>query len=209
MSERYSSYLSPKLEVRTVFGGTHYGSFATEPINAGEVLAVWGGEVMTLEQVKTQSQLMIMLSIQVEEDAFMVSTYPSPGDRINHSCDPNAWIEGQIVLVARRDIAAGEEVCFDYATCDGTNYDEFDCQCGSPLCRGRVTGDDWQIPELQERYRGHFMPYLQRRIDRLKMDQVMSAAAQAERRQRRIIRLPSSAFQKNERYLRTARRRIR
>ena len=39
------------------------------------------------------------------------------------------------------------------------------CQCGGPDCRGRITGNDWQLPDLWERYRGHFSPYLQRRID--------------------------------------------
>ncbi|TPW10902.1 MAG: hypothetical protein FD127_3513 [Acidimicrobiaceae bacterium] len=27
-----------------------------------------------------------------------------------------------------------------------------------------MTGDDWMVPELQLRYRGHFSPYLARRI---------------------------------------------
>lgn len=187
-----------------MFDGSHYGSFATQPIKAGELIAVWGGEIMTREQLEAQSKLLQMLSIQVEENLFLVSTYPSDGDRINHSCDPNAWIEGQIALVARRDIYPGEEVTFDYATSDCTDYDEFTCQCGSAICRGQVTGQDWKRPELQDRYEGHFMPYLQRRINRLKMEQ---AAALAERRQKRIIRLPGSMFQRNERYLRAAKRR--
>jgi hypothetical protein len=28
-----------------------------------------------------------------------------------------------------------------------------------------VTGDDWQIPELQRRYAGHFAPEVRRRIE--------------------------------------------
>lgn len=27
-------------------------------------------------------------------------------------------------------------------------------------CRGRITGNDWQLPELQERYGDHFLPYI-------------------------------------------------
>ena len=52
--------------------------------------------------------------------------------------------------------------------CDGTPYDEFECACGTSLCRGRVTGEDWRNPELWERYAGHFSPYLERRIKALK-----------------------------------------
>jgi hypothetical protein len=65
-------------------------------------------------------------------------------------------------------ILPGEEVTIDYAMCDGSPYDEFDCACGSPICRGRVTGDDWRNPVLWERYAGHFSPYLERRIKALK-----------------------------------------
>ena len=69
-----------------------------------------------------------------------------------------------------RDIAVGEEVCLDYAMCDGSDYDEFDCSCGSPNCRGRISRSDWERPELWERYNGYFSPYLQRRIARLKKE---------------------------------------
>jgi SET domain-containing protein len=35
---------------------------------------------------------------------------------LNHSCEPNVGVQGQIVFVAMRDIAAGEELTLDYAT---------------------------------------------------------------------------------------------
>ena len=108
-------------------------------------------------------------TIQVEEDLYLASLYPDePPDYINHSCNPNTGLNGQITLVAMRDIAPGEEVTFDYAMADGTPYDQFVCHCGAANCRGRVAGDDWRNPELWERYAGYFAPYLQRRIERLK-----------------------------------------
>lgn len=39
------------------------------------------------------------------------------------------------------------------------------CGCGRPRCRGTITGDDWQLANLPERYRGYFSWYLQRKID--------------------------------------------
>jgi hypothetical protein len=74
---------------------------------------------------------------------------------------------GQIMLVALKDIDPGDEVCYDYAMCDGSQVDEFKCCCGSEFCRGRVSGQDWMLPELQARYRGYFSPYLARRIRQL------------------------------------------
>ena len=68
------------------------------------------------------------------------------------------------MLVALRDLEVGEELTFDYATCDGTDYDEFVCACGAATCRGTVTGRDWLLPRAQERYAGWFSPYLARRI---------------------------------------------
>jgi hypothetical protein len=69
-----------------------------------------------------------------------------------------------MLVVAMRDIAIGEELCFDYAMSDGGDYDEFECLCGSLECRGVVTGRDWQLPELQLRYAGWFSPYLAQKI---------------------------------------------
>jgi hypothetical protein len=39
------------------------------------------------------------------------------------------------------------------------------CRCGSPLCRHRVTGNDWKLAGLRERYRGHFSPFINDRIE--------------------------------------------
>jgi hypothetical protein len=105
------------------------------------------------------------LCLQVEDRHFLVPRPIGEGDYVNHSCNPNAGLSGQIGLVAMRDIKIGEEVCFDYAMCDTMPYDEFDCGCGSANCRGHVSGNDWQKPELQKRYAGFFSPHVQRRID--------------------------------------------
>lgn len=95
-------------------------------------------------------------------------THGEPADYFNHSCDPNCGLSSPITLVAMRDIAVGEEACFDYAMSDSSDYDEFECHCGSPHCRGVVTGRDWMLPSLQERYWGYFSPYLQRRIEKMR-----------------------------------------
>jgi hypothetical protein len=166
MEDHPTSYCSPKLEGKVRALGDR-GLFAREPIQAGEVLTVWGGEICTFETLVRLSPEQRRLSVQVEEGLYLVSTHDGPGDWVNHSCDPNAGMQGQIVLVALRDIQPGEEICFDYAMTDGSPYDHFECRCGSVECRTYVTGEDWRSVRLQERYGGYFAPYLQRRIDRL------------------------------------------
>lgn len=70
---------------------------------------------------------------------------------INHSCEPNceAWIEeSRIFLYASRDIAAGEELTFDYGF-DIECYLDHPCRCGSKGCMGYIVSRD-QWPELLE-----------------------------------------------------------
>ena len=161
-----TSHLSPKLEGRRVSFGR--GIFARQEIRAGEVLSVWGGTVTTGAGFHALPSEMRQISVQVEDDLYLVPSVEGPAEWFNHSCTPNAGMCGQIALVALRDIEPGEEICYDYAMSDGSPYDEFECHCHTPACRGRVTGDDWRRPELWERYDGHFTPDLQRRIDALR-----------------------------------------
>jgi hypothetical protein len=177
MENQPSSYLSPKLEGRPKGNGSGNGIFAQQPINKGELVAVFGGVIYEWDTFVNLPEIERSLCIQVEENFFLVPRPIGAGDYVNHSCNPNAGLLGQVVLVAMRDIHPGEEVCFDYAMCDTRPYDEFNCLCGASTCRGSVTGNDWQLPELQHRYAGFFAPHVQRRID---------AQHQAERRHRYV-----------------------
>ena len=166
MAPQSPNYLSQKIKMRNLPEKGGYGVFAIEPFKKDEVLIVWGGSVVNEEEFTRVSDYERIHGLQVEENLFQIPlTENDPAEMVNHSCDPNAGILGQITLVAFRDINAGEEICFDYAMSDSNPYDEFNCQCGSPHCRGRITADDWRHPDLQKRYKGYFSAYLQRRID--------------------------------------------
>jgi SET domain-containing protein len=82
----------------------------------------------------------------------------------NHFCDPNIGVQGQIVFIALRQIAAGEELTHDWATTDDDDYTVV-CRCGATVCRGIITGKDWQKEELRRKYRGLFSWYLQQKIE--------------------------------------------
>ena len=145
-----------------------YGVFALGPFKKDELLMVWGGTIVTEDELKSVSDYKRIHGLQVEENLYQIPiTENDTAEMVNHSCDPNAGILGQITLVALRDIDPGEEICFDYAMSDSNPYDEFNCLCGSPHCRGKVKGNDWKNPELQQRYAGYFSAYLQRRISQL------------------------------------------
>jgi SET domain-containing protein len=80
----------------------------------------------------------------------------SPDRYINHSCDPNAYVlyEGdRPYLVARRDLAAGQEITCDY-NINITAGTAWPCHCGSARCNGTVMGDFFKLPiDIQREYR--------------------------------------------------------
>lgn len=159
------NWLTPKAEVRAIGGGKGFGSFARQPISAGEIVAVFGGRVVDRAALLGHSAGRQARSIQIDDDLYLLSsTDPEPGDMVNHSCEPNCGMRGPSAVAATRNIETGEELSFDYATCDGHPGPLFACECGRSSCRGTVTGDDWRLPELEQRYDGYFSPYLERRI---------------------------------------------
>ena len=162
------SYTTPKAEIRPCPEKGGFGLFAREPIEKDGLICVWGGVIATAEELADMPAETRTHGLQVEENIYMVPVEEGdPADYVNHSCEPNAGLNGQICLVAMRDIMPDEEICFDYAMSDSSDYDEFECHCGSPSCRGCITGNDWKIQELQKRYEGYFIPYLQNRIRKL------------------------------------------
>ena len=83
---------------------------------------------------------------------------------LNHSCEPNLGVQGQIAFVTMRDIATDEELTFDYAMTDDEPY-EMECTYGTPTCRKVVNGHDWMKAEVQRKYHGYFSWHIQRRLD--------------------------------------------
>ncbi|HBX76368.1 MAG TPA: SET domain-containing protein-lysine N-methyltransferase [Acidimicrobiaceae bacterium] len=158
------SWLIDVAEVRPA-GAKGRGVFTTQALAQSTVVSGFGGHVLGRREFSKLPIDQQVHSLQIAEDLFMVCLPTSePADFFNHSCEPNLGVEGNILLVATRDIAAGEELTFDYAMCDSDAYDEFECECQTPSCRTKVTGNDWMIPELQQRYRGNFSSYLERKI---------------------------------------------
>jgi hypothetical protein len=168
------NWLTPLAQVRPA-GGKGWGSYATSMIPAGTTVAGFGGYVVPRRVLDTLTEERAGRSIQVDEDLYLLSAAdPEPGDMLNHSCEPTCGLLGATILVALRDIAPDEELTFDYATCDGSDYDEFDCLCGTATCRTTITGSDWRLPDLHAKYAGWFSPYLAQRIARLSQQPVTS-----------------------------------
>jgi hypothetical protein len=168
MKYRKKSWIGSKIEIRdSQLGGK--GLFAKIPIKRGEVVIVWGGTLMTEEDIK-KGKYRKGTAVEVGEGTYLAGKPNEPiskDDFLNHSCDPNLWLKDEVTLIARRNIKKGEELTTDYATWVSRSYWKMKCNCGSPLCRGTITGNDWKRKDIQKKYRNHFSPYLNERIKRL------------------------------------------
>lgn len=165
------SYLTPKAVVKEQSINGH-GSFAIAPIAKGEVVFIKGGYILNRENM-----LIEKLGYNywpLSDELFLAPKKDSEKQEVqdiliyvNHSCNPNCGLRGEITGIAMRDISIGEELTMDYAMIDDepdTAYN-IQCTCGEPNCRGIITGKDWMIPDLQVRYKGYFAAYLQQKIN--------------------------------------------
>ncbi len=128
---------------------TGRGVFATANISAGTMLLHFTGPLLRYDQTTPQT-----LALQIGPDRY-VGESGGADDCVNHSCDPNAGlvIVGEDVkLYALRDIADGEQITFDYSTTMDEDDFEFDCLCGSAICRGRIRDFKHLPMKLKQRY---------------------------------------------------------
>jgi SET domain-containing protein len=164
---RVSSYISPKARKGRKSRIEGHGLFAVRPIRKGEIVAIKGGHIVDRATLRRKRKTIGAADVQIDDRFFIAPLERSEQDRVmlflNHSCEPNVGMRGEITFVAMRDIAPGEELTIDYAMID-SGSERMVCNCGEPACRGVITGRDWQRPELQRKYRRYFSPYLQEKI---------------------------------------------
>lgn len=158
------------------------GCFATTFIPAGTVIERWQGRVVTLDDLhRIEREGRYHSSLAIGEGRHLLLNVVDPAavparleagsgvGGFNHSCDANLWMDDEVTVSARRDIAAGEELTIDEALIsDDPDFAMGPCHCGTAVCRRTITGADWRLPDVQQRYEGYFSPFLNRRIERLR-----------------------------------------
>ena len=159
-----NSVLSEKVGIHE--SKTHQkGMFAVQPITKGEIVFIKGGHILKHEQIFSSG--VINSYHPIDDLYYLGATNLEEEDGIklfvNHSCNPNCGIRGEITFVAMRDIGVNEELTIDYAFLDNEDY-SFNCTCGEQCCRSIVTGRDWKRKDIQERYFDYFAVYLKEKI---------------------------------------------
>jgi len=145
----------------------HYGMYAARSIAAGEMIERYEEQQHVLVSKShvqqnwnaMQKALFARYAYPITDEIYVMwSSNPEDWKPINHSCDPNAWLDG-LNLTARRSIALGEQITMDYGTFCNESLEPFVCTCGAAGCRGTIRGSDFRDPGI-ERYNGHISDYV-------------------------------------------------
>jgi uncharacterized protein len=122
-----------KVVVSTVAG---YGVVATRQFKRGQVIANVEGILWRTGERRDDTY-----SLDLDDGWFFDMVDQTRW--VNHSCEPNVVVEagrtrrgyGWAQLQALRDIAAGDELFFDYGF---PPHLKERCRCGAPSCRGWI-----------------------------------------------------------------------
>ena len=142
----------PRIQVRR--SGVHgRGVFARLPIAEGERIIEYLGEIIDWPEAQRRhphdpSQPNHTFYFHVSDSRVIDAAHGGNAARwINHGCAPNCEADetedGRVFIVALRDIAAGEELNYDYGLTVDERYTpklkaQFPCRCGAATCRGTL-----------------------------------------------------------------------
>ena len=140
---RFHGYVSPDTE--TSFSLIHgLGLFAKKDIKKGEVVAIWGGCVVTdKEIIKFPKNIGYNYALEIFPGFYLAEKKESEldsSDFINHSCFPNSKIINKFIMVTKHCVNKGEELTSDFSN-SKNNGKNFICNCGTKKCRKIVYFD--------------------------------------------------------------------
>ena len=127
------------------------GCYTTTPIAKGTRVVEYTGPIIDKEEADRRYENKPITYLFGIGDGSRVIDGHGVAMFINHSCDANCEteeIDGRVWIMAIRNIAAGEELCYDYCLYDGDEEDA-PCNCGAKNCRGSM----YSAEELRRRKR--------------------------------------------------------
>lgn len=148
---------NPKLagsrRIQTRRSGVHgKGVFAVQDIAEGETIIEYVGEIISWPDAQARhphnpDDSNHTFYFHVDETRVIDALYGGNSSRwINHCCAPNCEADeqgGRVFIKALRNIAAGEELNYDYGLIIDERYTpklkaEYPCWCGVQTCRGTL-----------------------------------------------------------------------
>ena len=120
------------------------GVFTTTPVRKGTRIVEYAGPRITPQEAKRRYDGAPRTYLYGLEDGKTIVDGEGLGAYLNHSCDPNCEIDeikGRVWIFALRNIAAGEELLWDYNLYD--DEAPAPCHCGASKCRGTMYSREW------------------------------------------------------------------
>lgn len=162
-NERYQGILS----IRDSSDNKGMGLFASKDFAAGDLVM----SSRSLAETKTSGSH----TVQIDWETHILMDLPAI--LINHSCDANIGIRNNTNGVVRffdgktsssgaydffaiRSIQKGEELTWDYEASEWELCTPFQCGCGSPKCRGKLSGFKHNADVIRNRYGEYYADYL-------------------------------------------------
>ena len=120
------------------------GVFTTAPIRKGRRVVEYSGPRITPQEADRLYDGTSRTYLYGLEDGKTVIDGEGLGAYLNHSCDPNCEVDeikGRVWIFSLRNIAAGEELVWDYNLYD--DEAPAPCSCGASNCRGTMYSKEW------------------------------------------------------------------
>ena len=140
MPRRASTPSSPRLLIRS--SDIHAAGCVTlDPIRRGATVLEYDGERIPKDLADTRYEGRVVTYLFGFGDNGDVIDGFGTSMFLNHSCAPNCSteeVDGRVYIRAIRNIAAGEELVYEYNLYDSDLDDTADCYCGAPHCRGTM-----------------------------------------------------------------------
>ena len=132
------------------------GVFASTLIRKNEAIAKFDGQIYLDDDPRWNTDLdnhCIQFNREKWRDSDGIARL------VNHSCSPNCGIKNLFEIVAMRDIETGEEITWDYAMSEDSEW-RMECLCGASSCR-KIIGSYQDLPrDIREKYNGYISEWL-------------------------------------------------
>jgi hypothetical protein len=79
---------------------------------------------------------------------------------MNHNCSGNVGFDGHGNFITICSVKSDEELSYDYGLLITNPRFKLKCLCGSPECRGTITGNDWKNPAYRRKNLHIILPEL-------------------------------------------------
>lgn len=130
------------------------GCYTTVSLSAGTRIVEYTGRRLTADQADELYEGDDQTYLFGLDDGKHVIDGHGMAAFINHSCQPNCEtdeFDGRVWILAARDIAAGEELTYDYNLYDGEEG-AAPCFCGTRQCRGTMYSPEEIRRQQRERH---------------------------------------------------------